>query len=261
MPSTGEVKQCLVYMDLAIKMQMIVFDLSSSLWWSTVAEVFIFFFALFVFFIDASRMGFIWMFIPHLARAAIGVLIVKKMPTTHELVANVQIEPNEKIPFSKVSKYVVSGAKQSVDEFQTKAGKFMMLYTLLTLIALVIDFIVIFIGIGSLSNSNGAFSSTFVLLLGLLYFFVAFYFIGWVICVRMRLPDYAQADIMMGLLGLFKKLTLALDTKFNEVDPEGAQKAAAAAAKASAAPSSTAKGQAAASKAAAPPKGRGQGAK
>jgi hypothetical protein len=87
LPSAVEVKQCLIYTDLAIKMQMIVFDLSSSLWWSTMAELFIFFFAIFVFFLDAARMGFIWMFIPHLVRAFVGMLIIKKMPTTHEMVA------------------------------------------------------------------------------------------------------------------------------------------------------------------------------
>lgn len=117
MPTTDEVKQSLVYMDLAIKMQMILFDLSSSLWWSTMAELFVFLFALFVFFVDAARMGFIWMFIPHLVRAALGLLIVKKMPTTHDLVANVDIAPASKIPFSQVNKYVVTGAKRSADAF------------------------------------------------------------------------------------------------------------------------------------------------
>ncbi len=92
LPSPVEVKQCLVYTDLAMKMQMIIFDLSSSLWWSSLGEVLIWFpFSFFVFCVDAERMGFIWMFIPHLVRAAVGILIIKKMPTTHEMVANIKI--------------------------------------------------------------------------------------------------------------------------------------------------------------------------
>ncbi len=51
------------------------------------AELFIFFFALFVFFIDAGRMGFIWMFIPHIVRAVFGIILIKKLPTTHEMIA------------------------------------------------------------------------------------------------------------------------------------------------------------------------------
>lgn len=101
LPSTDEVKQCMVYMDLAIKMQMIVFDFSSSLWWSSMAEFLIFFpFGLFVFFLDAGRMGSIWLFIPHLVRGFIGLLIIKKMPTTHDMVSSIDIPPNENIPFS-----------------------------------------------------------------------------------------------------------------------------------------------------------------
>ena len=101
LPTTVEVKQCLVYIDLAIKMQMIVFDFSSSLWWSSMAEFLIFFpFGLFVFFLDAGRMGSIWLFIPHLVRGVLGLLIIKKMPTTHDMVSKIDIPPNENIPFS-----------------------------------------------------------------------------------------------------------------------------------------------------------------
>ena len=101
LPSTDEVKQCMVYMDLAIKMQMIVFDFSSSLWWSSMAEFLIFFpFGLFVFFLDAGRMGAIWLFIPHLVRGFLGLLIIKKMPTTHDMVNKIDIPPSENIPFS-----------------------------------------------------------------------------------------------------------------------------------------------------------------
>ena len=218
LPQADDVKQCLVYTELAIKMQMILFDLSSSLWWSSLAEILIWFpFSFFIFCIDAERMGFIWMFIPHLIRAAVGLLIIKKMPTSHEMVNKINIPPSEKIPFSKIGKFVITGAKESVDEFQAKAGKFLLIYALITLIALVFDVIVIFIGVGGLNNDSGAFSTVFVFMLGILYFFIALYFIGWAFSVRMRLPPYASALVMMGLLGFFKKLTSAIDTKYSEV--------------------------------------------
>ena len=119
LPSPDEVKQCLVYTDLAIKMQMIVFDLSSSLWWTAIAEFLIFCpFGLFVFFLDPEHMGFIWFFVPHLVRGVISLLILKKMPTTHDMISKIDMEPNESIPFSKISKVVVNGAASSVEEFQ-----------------------------------------------------------------------------------------------------------------------------------------------
>ena len=59
-----------------------------------------------------------------------------------------------------------------------------MLYALLTVICVLFDVIVIFIGIGGLNNDEGAFSTVFVFLLGLVYFLIALYFIGWAIAVR-----------------------------------------------------------------------------
>jgi len=62
-------------------------------------------------------MSFIWFFIPHLIRAALGLLIIKKMPTSHEMVNKISIQPNEKIPFSKVGTFVITAAKESVSDF------------------------------------------------------------------------------------------------------------------------------------------------
>ena len=50
--------------------------------------------------------------------------------------------------------------------------------------AVVFDVIVIFCGLGGMNSDVGAFSTVFVFLLGVIYFFIAFYFIGWAIAVR-----------------------------------------------------------------------------
>lgn len=74
-----------------MKMQMILFDLSSTLWWSSIAEILIWFpFSFLVFCVDAGRMGYIWFFIPHLLRALLGLFIVKNMPTSHEMIKKVE---------------------------------------------------------------------------------------------------------------------------------------------------------------------------
>ena len=65
------------------------------------------------------------------------------------------------------------------------------------------------------------FGTAFVLILGVLYFLIAFYFIGWVISVRMRLPEYAKSQVTMGLLGMFKNLTRALEAKRKQISTKG----------------------------------------
>ena len=78
--------------------------------------------------------------------------------------------------------------------------------------ALVFDFITVFIAVSGLNSDVGPFGQVFALLLSMLYFLISFFYIGWAVCVRMRLPAYAQTPIMMGLLGLSKKLQLGVDT-------------------------------------------------
>jgi len=94
----------------------------------------------------------------------------------------------EKIPFEKIDKFVFTGAYESAQKFRNEAGKFLMVYSVLSLVCLVLDFCVIFVGVADMNNESGAFGSVFVYLLGVLYFLIAFYQIGWVISVRMRLP-------------------------------------------------------------------------
>lgn len=157
LPSPEVVKQCLVYLDLAIKMQMIIFDLSSTIWWSTIAEIFIFFYGLWVFFIDAAHMALVWMFIPHIVRAILGLLVIKKMPTMNDMVSCVTIPPNEKIPLGKIDRFFATSAKESIDLFMQSCGKLLLVYTLLSLVALVLDFITVFIAVSGLNSDVGPF--------------------------------------------------------------------------------------------------------
>ena len=129
----------------------------------------------------------------------------------------------------------------------------MLIYAILTVACLVLDVFVIFIGIGGMNNEVGAFGTVFLLLLGVMYFLVGSFFIGWVVAVRMRLPEYARVQVMMGLLGLFKKLTLAIDDKYYEVT--GKARPDPADDKSAAAPSSSNSAGAGASGPKGPPRG------
>ena len=136
----------------------------------------------------------------------------------------------EKIPIGKIDKYVITGAKESMDLVQGRAAKLLLVYSILTAAALVLDVFVILIGIGALNNDAGAYGSVFILLLGIFYFLVALYYIGWVFSVRMRLPASVQTQVTFGLFGLFKKMATDLEAKYLEVNggspPPGAQQLA-----------------------------------
>ena len=55
------------------------------------------------------------------------------------------------------------------------AGKFFMVYTILTMLCLVVDFIMIFVGIAAMNNDEGVSGKVYIYLMGVLYFMIAFY--------------------------------------------------------------------------------------
>ena len=89
LPSPAHVKEALSFLDLGIKVQIILHELSSSLFWSSVGEVFLFIFSLFIFFTDPREMSAIFLHLAHVLRGLLGFLIVKKMPNSHDLVAEI----------------------------------------------------------------------------------------------------------------------------------------------------------------------------
>lgn len=104
-------------MDLGIKVQIILHELSSSLFWSSLGEIFLFVFAFFVFFTDPREMGAIFFHLFHIGRGVIGLLIVKKLPNSHDMISEIQIPASEKIPFDNIGRYVITGAKASAEKF------------------------------------------------------------------------------------------------------------------------------------------------
>ena len=65
LPGPEHVKEALSFLDLGIKVQIILHELSSSLFWSSVGEVFLFIFSFFIFFTDPREMGAIFLHLAH----------------------------------------------------------------------------------------------------------------------------------------------------------------------------------------------------
>ena len=122
-----------------MKVQIILHELSTSLFWSSCAELGLFGFSFFVFLTDPREMGGIFWHLPHVLRGICGFIIVKKMPNSHDMVNEIEIPKTEKIPFTNISKYVINGAKTSASKFEKETGKLLIVYTLMTLLAFIGD--------------------------------------------------------------------------------------------------------------------------
>lgn len=213
LPSPEHVKEGLSFLDLGIKVQIILHELSSSLFWSSVSELFLFIFSFFIFFTDPREMGAIFLHIFHVFRGLVGFLIVKKMPNSHDMVNEISMPASEKIPFHKIGKYVITGAKASASKFEKECAKFLLIYSALTILSFILDFISFCIQVGAYSEENTVFSDAALLFLACIFMTIDLYYIAWIISTRMKLPDYASNYVMLGLIGLISKVTAALDER------------------------------------------------
>ena len=70
-------------MDLAIKIEFILLELVSNMFWSSVLELGVFTVMLLIFVADSTELGMIWFFTPHIVRGIVGLMIMKGLPTGH----------------------------------------------------------------------------------------------------------------------------------------------------------------------------------
>ena len=83
-------KQALSILDLAIKAEFILMELTSSLYWCSWLEIVTFAATILIFVQDPEELGAIWWFILHVVRGAIGFLILKNVPMTHDIIKNAE---------------------------------------------------------------------------------------------------------------------------------------------------------------------------
>lgn len=120
LPEPEDIKKGLKAMDLAIKFQIILFELSSSLFWCSLAEIFVFLFSFLLFCTDATHMGAVWLHILHVGRGALGGFLVFKMPNTHDMLADVypgNYAKAQKVPLSEITDYAYKGVAKSLKKF------------------------------------------------------------------------------------------------------------------------------------------------
>jgi len=126
-------------MDLAIKMEFILLELVSNMFWGSVLELGVFTVLLLIFVSDSSELGTIWFFIPHILRGIIGLLIMRGLPTTHHIIKTASIPADETLKIDKVFEYITRAAREALDHFTASTKRNLKLYFGLTLICGPID--------------------------------------------------------------------------------------------------------------------------
>jgi hypothetical protein len=84
--SPAVIKQYLGHLDMALKAELLWFELSSSIFWISALEIFFISQMAWVWTTHTSELSGLWIHIFHLARGVIGLFIVFKLPNSHDLI-------------------------------------------------------------------------------------------------------------------------------------------------------------------------------
>jgi hypothetical protein len=140
LPTGKSVTQAMAYMDLAIKTEIILNDITTAILLISLAEVSMFSIGFILFCFDSGDMSPVWLHIIHFPRGIIGYMIYKKLPRSYQLAEALSVPP-EKMSFDEIKECLIRGANTAVDTFSSSCRAFLLTYFILSTISMVIDFI------------------------------------------------------------------------------------------------------------------------
>ena len=190
-PKPEQLKEALRYLDLGIKFEMLLYDLSSNLYWGSIAEVLAFLFNLLLFTTDPTEMAPIWFLSCHLVRGIVGILVIVKIPASHKLVKSMEnLQGNKSVAFKDLKLHVTKAAYDCANEFGKGAGPLLLVYLILTILCIILDLFGFFFGVSYFDGEVSAYPAVSLIILSSASLFLCLYYIIWIIGSKMKFPVY-----------------------------------------------------------------------
>ena len=141
MPTGNEMFKLLNQLDLAYKAEMILYQIHSVVFWTTAAELCLFF-GLFILFCTAPEsMGIMWLTVLHVPRGVFGAILLKKLPKSHEIIEDLKFDdiPQTQISVDTVSEKIKFSLTVQFMIMAESNKKWLSIYSLLTLACYILD--------------------------------------------------------------------------------------------------------------------------
>ena len=167
-------------------------ELSSNIFLGAIIEVSVFLFFQVLLFASPKRMAGMYLHILHLPRGVIGMLLVKLMPNSHDMLKEIRIPPSEKIAFTNISSTVLIGTQSCVDLFSAKCQKLLIIYTALTATTLILDLAAFIRCIVFYSSKlwKDAFADVSLLVLSAFFLTLDLFYFGWIFATCLKFPNF-----------------------------------------------------------------------
>ena len=112
-PSGAQIMKALKYFDLGIKLEVVLHEMHYTLFLTSNIEIGLFLFCC-LFALKVKGMGMVWMYLPHVARGIIGILLWKKLPKSHDIVKELGFD-KEYDPYDENTEYQDGESKMGFD--------------------------------------------------------------------------------------------------------------------------------------------------
>jgi uncharacterized membrane protein YbhN (UPF0104 family) len=141
--------------------------LQSYLFWVGILEYFVWLVLLALFISSPSKMGIIWIFLYHNARATVGLFIVKFMPKTHSVIENLRDYENSSL--EDIQKSMEDNYLTLIHESERVLRPLLITYTVLTFVSIFVDVILFFV-VATRFDQGDYSQKNFILILGIVAF-------------------------------------------------------------------------------------------
>ena len=192
-------------MDLAIKVEFLLMDAISSMFWSSMIELLSFTVLVFIFISDnkeASELAIIWLFIGHVIRGVLGLLIMRGIPKTHEIIANSCIPHEERLSMDKTFEYLTTSAKEALNHFTATTRSMLQAYFGFTLVCMIVDILAFLYSVKMFAESKNPYADCTLLISSLVFLALDLYYFAWINSLQKRVPPYISAGMSSAAFGV-----------------------------------------------------------
>lgn len=109
----------------------------SLIYWVSILEIFLYMVGLCLFISSPKNYGIFWIFTPHVLRATLGFIILRKVPYSHTVIET--IGDNENNTITDVEKNIIQTYKNLLSNSESTLRPLLITYFILTIIDIIVD--------------------------------------------------------------------------------------------------------------------------
>jgi hypothetical protein len=167
-------------------------------------EIVLFIFALLLFISDTEQFAIFWTFTTHVIRAAIGLILLKRFPDTHNLIED--LGDSEESTIQDIEAAIIQKYRNILSNNESRLKPVLIAYLIFTIIDILVDNIIFFFLLEKWRDSVYMYENYFSLILIVTFFLCNGVYFSWIGSIKLNFPPIIFSPIKLALFGWFSSL-------------------------------------------------------